>query len=262
MQKEQNEQQYIEETPKKTFLLLLMSRRGLVAIFGIILGLAAVGAAWSFAGKDIAISSPSNRAAGINQEETQKEIERLIKKVRKHILLPENEEPIVATVVDADALAREQPFYHNIRNGDKLLIYQNALRALIYSPERDILVNVGPVQIQQNIANQESAANTNVVPPERKGLTIEIRNGSKKNGAAKALSEELAVYQGYTIAAVADASRNTYADTLLIDLSDGEKPGLVLQLADQLGVEVVNSLPGRENASSANVVIIIGDKSR
>lgn len=261
MQKEQNEQQYIEETPKMTFLLLLMNRRGLMTIFGIILVLAAIGAAWSFAGKRIATSSPSDRVAGINQEETQKEIERLIKKVSKHIILPENEEPIVATVVDADALAREQPFYHNIRNGDKLLIYQNALRALIYSPERDILVNVGPVQIQQNIASQESAANTNAVPPEGKGLTIEIRNGSGKNGAAKALGEELVVYPEYTVVSVADASRNTYADTLLIDLSDGRKTKLISQLAGHLGVEVVNSLPGRENASSANVVIIIGDKN-
>ena len=230
-------------------------------IFGIIFVLSAIGAAWSFAGKRIATSSSSDRAAEIDQEEAQKEIDELVEQVSKHILLPKDEEPVIATVVDARALVKEQPFYHNVRNGDKLLIYPNTLRALIYSPERDILVNVGPVQVQQNITNQESAVNTNAVSPEGKGLTIEIRNGSSKNGAAKSLGEELAVYPEYTVVSVTDASRNTYADPLLVDLSDGAKSELVSQLATHLGVEIVTSIPEGEEASSANAVVIIGDKN-
>lgn len=71
------------------------------------------------------------------------EMERVLRSVRKHILLPEGQEPAVLTVEDPEKLAREQAFFIGASQGDKLIIYPN--KAILYNPSEDVLVNVGPV---------------------------------------------------------------------------------------------------------------------
>lgn len=88
--------------------------------------------------------------------ETDEEIQEVLGQVSELILLPEGETPTVATVVDAQALIAEQPFYSGVQDGDRLIIYPESLKAIIYSPERDIIVNVGPIQFPQS-ANEEGA---------------------------------------------------------------------------------------------------------
>ena len=75
----------------------------------------------------------------------QQETEELLKAIGRHILLPEGE-PLVATIVDAETLKASQPFYAEAKNGDKLVVYQE--KALIYDPDKDVLVNVGPVFVR------------------------------------------------------------------------------------------------------------------
>ncbi len=67
--------------------------------------------------------------------------------VEKHLVLPKEEEPIIAVVADAAALKKEQAFYANVENGDIVLVYQQNKRAIVYSPDRDVVVNVGPLII-------------------------------------------------------------------------------------------------------------------
>lgn len=81
------------------------------------------------------------------QEAELKEIEKITKKINRHFILPKGEMPTMATVVNASALIAEQPFYRDTVDGDKVLIYLQNQQAVIYSPSRDIVVNVGPVVI-------------------------------------------------------------------------------------------------------------------
>ncbi|MGD9128885.1 MAG: hypothetical protein PVJ09_00100 [Candidatus Woesebacteria bacterium] len=96
------------------------------------------------------------------REMAQKEIGALLEKVKKHIVLPDDEQPIVATITDIETLAAEQAFYQGAENGDKVLIFVKAKKALIYSPSRDILVNVGPAYMnaQQSMPVPEQATQT------------------------------------------------------------------------------------------------------
>jgi hypothetical protein len=89
-----------------------------------------------------------------------KEIEKLITSVRDLILLPtpEEEQPLVATVVNADSLRSEQAFYRNIEDGDVLMIYPSLAKALIYRPRTQMLINVGPLQISQELLDQAAGA--------------------------------------------------------------------------------------------------------
>ena len=85
------------------------------------------------------------------QELDRAEVLQVVEQVRRHMLLPEEELPQVATVIDAEALRGEQPFYKDVQNGDKVLIYLERRQAVVYSPERDIIVNVGSVVLDQPI---------------------------------------------------------------------------------------------------------------
>ena len=75
----------------------------------------------------------------------QAQVKELVVKVGKLIILPTGEEPVVATINDAEALIKEQIFYKGAKNGDVVLVYQKNAKAFIYSPEKNIIINVGPV---------------------------------------------------------------------------------------------------------------------
>ncbi len=61
-----------------------------------------------------------------------------------HVLLPA-EEPQVGTITNPLALAKEQPFFAGAEAGDKVFLYPSAQKAIIYSPRRDVVVNMGPL---------------------------------------------------------------------------------------------------------------------
>ena len=80
------------------------------------------------------------------QVAAQEEAAALVAKVGKLIVLPEGETPTVATVADPEAL-REQPFFANAKKGDKVLIYTNARKAILYDVENNKIVEVAPINI-------------------------------------------------------------------------------------------------------------------
>lgn len=80
------------------------------------------------------------------QERTQIELQTAVTAVGKLMLLPKNETPVFAKIINAKKLAKQQQFFINAENGDELLLFQKSERAIIYSPARNIIVNVGPIQ--------------------------------------------------------------------------------------------------------------------
>lgn len=66
--------------------------------------------------------------------------------IAKKIILPkDNTAPRVAIVTDPALLTEEQEFYRGAEAGDVLVVFEESKRAILYSPKRDIIVNVGPV---------------------------------------------------------------------------------------------------------------------
>ncbi len=65
--------------------------------------------------------------------------------VARHYLLPQDEDPALATVTDRSKLTT--PFLAKSENGDKVLIYQTKKIVIIYRPSIDKLIAVGPVSI-------------------------------------------------------------------------------------------------------------------
>ncbi len=83
----------------------------------------------------------------------QAEIDALTAQVGKLISLPTDEKPTVATVTDASKV-KDQSFFANAKNNDKVLIYQKAQKAILYRPGENRIIEVGAV----NINNQPAAA--------------------------------------------------------------------------------------------------------
>lgn len=97
-----------------------------------------------------------NKASLASQME-QAQVKELIEKVGKLIILPTGEEPVVATINDAAALVKDQIFYKGAQNGDVVLVYQKASKAIVYSPSRNLIVNVGPIFLQDQQAQTPAA---------------------------------------------------------------------------------------------------------
>lgn len=86
--------------------------------------------------------------------------QQVLESVRKLIDVPTDPEPTVATIVDVDALREASPFYNKAENGDHLIITET--RAILYDPDRNIILDVVPVRInseeQQQIPEGEAQA--------------------------------------------------------------------------------------------------------
>ncbi len=78
------------------------------------------------------------------QTSTAPESDDLIKRVGELIVLPEGEEPTIATVTDPEKL-KEQAFFARAKTGDKVLIYTQARKAYLYDPAAHKLLEVAPL---------------------------------------------------------------------------------------------------------------------
>jgi hypothetical protein len=82
------------------------------------------------------------------QEITKNEIADLVAKISVSMDLPA-EQPTLATILEADKL-KDQPFFINAQNGDKVLIYAEAKKAILYRPSTNKIVEVSPLSLVNN----------------------------------------------------------------------------------------------------------------
>lgn len=95
------------------------------------------------------------------QAAAQQEVQALVAKVGRLLVLPADEVPTVATVSDPEAL-KDQPFFASATQGDKVLIYTTAKKAVLYSVSLNKVIDVAPL----NIGTQKA-----VTPPAPKADT-------------------------------------------------------------------------------------------
>lgn len=93
------------------------------------------------------------------QEFTQDDQKTLVVAVGKLMELPSGEEPTIAQVSDAEKL-KEQPFFMSAQNGDRVLIYTKARKAILYRPGINKIIDVAPV----NIGAEQTAVIPTVTP--------------------------------------------------------------------------------------------------
>ena len=213
-------------------------------VFIVLFLLVAAGFTWYFvkyqkAAEQISfLSSPEGRV-----EVDKQEVERIMTSVSKHILLPDGQTPTIATIQDAESLISQQPFFANTQNGDVVLAYTD--KVFVYSPARDLLVNVGPLYYQ----NQQGQPVPPPAPPAPVVSTVklDIRNGSETVGLAQSLAQDLA--EEYEVVNTDNAANTDYTGIVLVNLSGAD----VSDLEARLGVTAVASLPDGEKSGLAKI---------
>jgi len=73
------------------------------------------------------------------------EAKKLVDTVAELIVLPD-ESPTVATITDITKL-KHQEFFANAKNGDKVLIYNQSKKAILYRPSVNKIIDIAPVNL-------------------------------------------------------------------------------------------------------------------
>ena len=97
------------------------------------------------------------------QAVTEQEVTDLVAKVSKLIVLPTGEVPTVAVVSDPAAL-KDQAFFANAEKGDKVLIYAQAKKAVLYSVLLNKIIEIAPL----NIGDQKAVTPPKTTTEEKK----------------------------------------------------------------------------------------------
>ncbi len=183
--------------------------------------------------------------------ETTKADATLVKTVGELMFLP-NEEPTIATVTDKEKLAK-QPFFAQAENGDKVIIYTQAKKAILYRPTQKKIVDVAPLITDTAPQPQQAPASATT-----EKISLTLLNGSLKPGVTNSIDDQLIKkYPNLTISAKKAATKTDYAQTIVVDIT-GKNPQLAAQIATDLG-GVVNALPESESKPATELAVIVGN---
>ena len=119
-----------------------------LAVFLVLAGaIAAVGTGGYFVKKYL--DSKSGTAKLSDGTPAAEDTKQLVEKLSAIVVLPQGEEPTVATITDVEKLRADQPFFQAAKNGDKLLIYASAKKAYLYDPVAGKLIDIAPLNVDQ-----------------------------------------------------------------------------------------------------------------
>ncbi len=179
----------------------------------------------------------------------QLEAQDLVKKISRFMLLPENEIPTIATVSDFNKL-KDQQFFRNSHNGDKLLIFTKAKVAILYNPQSDKIINVGPLNIGQGQEQVGVSKNPSL-------LRVALYNGTKVAGLTNTIEQQLKSKITNLTISVKENAKNTYTKTLVVDLTGNQKQA-ASDLAKLLNGDIAPLPEGEVASPDTDVLVILG----
>ncbi|MCX7997206.1 MAG: LytR C-terminal domain-containing protein [Patescibacteria group bacterium] len=187
-----------------------------------------------------------------------------LERVGKLILLPENEQPTFATVTRVEDL-RGQPFFENARNGDIVLAYNQANKAILYRPSTGKIIDASPIRPNEGVvagtANNapalQSQVNPTTPPAAPPMVRVAVYNGTAAIGLAARIKQRLREkVANLEVISTKNAINRDYTQTLVIDLT-GNGSSAAQQMATIVG-GVVAQLPEGEDRPDADFLVIGG----
>ncbi len=134
---------------KKRGNMIKRQKQMILWLIIVILFIAAIGTAAYYVKRYRDSQAQVKKLSANSQQAAQDQNQQLINAVGKLTPLPANETPTIATVTDITKL-KDQPFFANAKNGDKVLIYTQAKEAYLYRPSTNKLINIAPVNLGAN----------------------------------------------------------------------------------------------------------------
>lgn len=231
--------------PKKKSRFKL-GKKGLLVLIGSIVLLVVIASFLYLQFQGISLLSNDTKQVSVGEEKS------LLNNIGKLMVLPSNEQPRIATVTDVAKLL-DQPFFAKAQNGDKVLIYQQAGKVILYRPSINKLIDVAP--INTNVA-QEQAAET---PPQAlEPITAVVLNGTLTSGLAKEAQAKINTnLSNIKVTKLGDAVNGDYLNTVVIDIS-GKNQQQAAELAKLLGARVEAVVPEGETSPASDILVILG----
>ncbi len=181
------------------------------------------------------------------QQASQDEVKKVVEEVGKLIDLPPGEVPTLATVVDISKL-KDQPFFQKAKNGDKVLIYSGAQKAILYDPVAKKVKEVGPVNVGSPSAQVASPASPGIA----------LLNGTKTSGLASKVEEELkSKVSGLNVISKDNAKKDNYDKTVVVVLNQAYLE-VARNLANLLNATLTGLPEGEEKPKEGDILIILG----
>ncbi|HEV2412946.1 MAG TPA: LytR C-terminal domain-containing protein [Candidatus Saccharimonadales bacterium] len=180
---------------------------------------------------------------------------KVIQEVGKLYVLPKGQTPTVAKIVNVNSL-KGQAFFRNAQDSDQLLIYTKAQLAIIYRPSTDMIINAGPVVLNNSSGTSSTPAGTSAVPSKP---VVAVLNASSTNGKAAStgasinskFGSQASISSTYANASVKESK------TLVVAVTSSDA-SLASQIASYLGGTVGSMPAGQSVPSGANIVVLVG----
>lgn len=196
------------------------------------------------------------------------DVAEITKKVSKLMELPSGETPTLATVNDKTKLT-EAGFFQKAENGDKVLLFLQAEKAVLYRPSINKIIDISYIRatdqaetVSQQKASppvpQASASPVTTTPsPVTKTATVSLLNGTTVSGLARDVETRLRSEAQFKVTQLTAAAKTDYAQTIVFDVS-GSNTALATQLAKTLSATVVTTFPEGETKPDTDLVVILG----
>ncbi len=181
------------------------------------------------------------------------EVKNLVALVGNLMVLPTDEDPTVATISDITRL-QNQPFFTNAQNGDKVLIYTNARKAILYRPGTDKIIEVAPLTL-----GASATLSGQVIRPVLTGerLRFVLYNGTNIVGLTRRYETTLSArLTGAQVVDRDNAARRDYEKSILVDIG-GSHPR-ASEIADALKLPIGSLPAGETKPEGADFLIIVG----
>lgn len=202
------------------------------------------------------------------------ELTQITNSIGKMMELPD-ETPTLATINDKSKLEKS-PFFDRAENGDKVLLYTNEKKAILYRPSTQKIVDVTTINVTDGKAAVPSSDTQSVTDTPKEGVVatdpvavpaevgfspkIALYNGTMKIGVTNTLEDSIvAKFPAVIVEKKEKAAKSDYTETQVIDLS-GKNADFVTKLAAAISGKVVATLPEGEVNPGTDILVIVGQK--
>ncbi len=200
------------------------------------------------------LTAPST---GILPSASPEEVKNLIKKVGNHIILPKGD-PKVVTISNVEILKKDQPFFTQAKNGQKLLVYPE--KVILYDPEIDKIIDIATIRLNPPASPQISPIRqiSPIISPVSKYKVL-LLNGTPSDTIDPKVISTLNERNDITLTVRTASSRN-YQNTVITNISDRAQK-IASELARPLGATIFpiatsETIPEKD----IDFIIIVGEK--
>ena len=193
----------------------------------------------------------------MQEREPENELKQIVAKVDNLIELPSDEEPTLATISDQEKL-KDQSFFANAQNEDKVLIYAKAGKAILYRPSTNKIVEVAPINLDNGDIDEKPEPKPSPSPEIPDEVKVVLYNGTQTIGLTASASADLTADRSdVDVIDRDDASKKDYKESIAVNLTSIDS-SLVEEIAKVLGAKI-DSLPeDEEEPEEGDLLIIIG----